>query len=289
MALDFILSSGEYVELGEADFQKAKLIRPDMFKTEEDRFATLFFEYGKNRSGYFESDKFLPCIEKALFILHFKYPKLQFAVVVDRSSVHERFADDALRAGRMNVNPGGKQPRLRSTFFRSVDGKITPQSMVFPEDHAEFPNYPKGLWHVCLERGLVSLASRSQTRKKDLQDLLEQQEDFKTERSLLQKLIEDQYGDILLLLPKYHPELNPIEYVWAIQKKYARANCGYSIRELRQIVRAARNHVTTEQIERCVRKARDFANVYRQGFNGASVIKCIKLYKSHRKVPKKAL
>ena len=51
----------------------------------------------------------------------------------------------------MNVNPGGKQPQMRSTFFGSDN---VSQSMIFSSDYPQYPNKPKGMRQVLIERGL---------------------------------------------------------------------------------------------------------------------------------------
>ena len=255
MCLDFVLSTGEYVELTDSEFAQLRANVPGVF-SDDDRAAVFYLEYGKARDGYMDSGIFLDKLRRALRFAHAKYPHCQFAFIVDRSSVHERYADNALRVTGMNVKPGGKQPKLRQTAFEK-DGELIIQDMVFPSDHLEFPNEPKGLLAVCEERGLLS-AGESRL-KEDLQALLKLQPDFQHERSLLHELIEDEFGDVLLLLPKFHPELNGIEYVWARQKEYARRNCSRGIVKLRQTIRDARKSVPLETRQNCFLHARQYA------------------------------
>ena len=62
----------------------------------------------------------------------------------DRSSAHEGFVENALNVNVMNLNPGGKQKKLRDTVIplnnpdpapgeEDTRGKV--QHMCFPEDH----------------------------------------------------------------------------------------------------------------------------------------------------------
>ena len=60
-------------------------------------------------------------------------------------------AKDALNINNMNVNPGGKQAKMRSTYFGP---NKTFQSMVFSPNHPTFPNQPKGMRQVLIERNL---------------------------------------------------------------------------------------------------------------------------------------
>ena len=44
-------------------------------------------------------------------------------------------AEDALIATRMNLGPGGKQPRMRDGWYINAYGDKYKQSMVYPNDH----------------------------------------------------------------------------------------------------------------------------------------------------------
>ena len=75
------------------------------------------------------------------------YPGAIAVFAFDNSSSHNAYASDALNAKTMNVNPGGKQPKMRDTIF---NGQI--QHMVFPSDYPnlELQNKPKGM-HIILQ------------------------------------------------------------------------------------------------------------------------------------------
>ena len=284
MVLDFMLSTGKYVELTEEEFQRAKLEYPDVFTGEDTRLGAFFLQYGKNRDGYLDSDSFLREVRKVLTILKFKYPGIRFAFILDRSSVHVRYSDSALLTSKMNLRPGGKQPKLRTTQY-TKDGKVHEQVMVFPDDHPEFPGQPKGLLQVCLERGLANEGQKM--LKDELAALLKAEPDFKHERSLLHELVEDDFGFILLLLPKFHPELNAIEYVWASQKRFARKNCKHNVKGLSKLVREARSSITGENMRNCFYHARQWAYAYLTKPDGFQAQQLVKLYSSHRRVTKK--
>jgi len=73
--------------------------------------------------------------------------------MVDNSQGHSAYPDNALLVSKMNLNPGGKQARLRDGWFICDGQKIT-QPMVFPVDHPSYPDTPKGMKVVLQERGL---------------------------------------------------------------------------------------------------------------------------------------
>ena len=60
----------------------------------------------------------------------------------DNSANHAAFASDALTAQKINLNPGGKQPKMRSGMFNGL-----PQQMIFSDDHPDIllRGKPKGL------------------------------------------------------------------------------------------------------------------------------------------------
>jgi hypothetical protein len=78
----------------------------------------------------------------------------------DDSSGHACKAKDALVANRMNLGPGGKQPKMHNTKW----GNMIVQSMVFLEGDKdwdtgitispELVGKPKGMKRVFQERGL---------------------------------------------------------------------------------------------------------------------------------------
>jgi hypothetical protein len=67
------------------------------------------FEYGKNREGYWDSEKM---IEHSLELVHackVKYPDDECVFYFDHSSGHAAFPEDALNVYNMNLNYGGKK------------------------------------------------------------------------------------------------------------------------------------------------------------------------------------
>ncbi|KAF8159193.1 hypothetical protein B0H34DRAFT_655343 [Crassisporium funariophilum] len=102
-------------------------------------------EYGKNYDGYWtgelfvkQAKKILPAFEK----LH--GPGFQALILVDNSQGHSAYSEDALIVNRMNLRPGGKQACMRNGWFIHEGHKVI-QPMVFPPDHPDFPDQPKGM------------------------------------------------------------------------------------------------------------------------------------------------
>src|SRR5258705_13237076 len=79
--------------------------------------------------------------------------------------------------------------------------------------------------------------------------ILEAEDDFRNEKSMLETIIFETSHEVVFY-PKFHCELNYIEYYWASLKRYTRENCKYSFSELEATVFAAMNSVELKTIRR---------------------------------------
>jgi hypothetical protein len=278
MHFDIMLSIGCFLEfLTENDWRRAEKVRPGIQQS-----AALYFEYGKNHEGYFTSDEFLPVVEIGLFIFHFMFPTIQLVIVFDQSGVHWKKGEDALNADNLNLYKPGKN-LMRNTSFVDGRGVTINQCLVqFDSDEQEWKSRP--LYDILVERGLWKVGMK----KEEAADVLATQPDFQAEKCMLLKLVES-YGDVCLAQPKCHPELNPIELVWAGQKYYARKQNKTGIQNLRKTVISAREHVKNVDslfLLKCFRKTRDFVHVYFQveDATGSYALCEVRKYKSHRRI-----
>jgi len=95
--------------------------------------AREYLELGKNHEGYWTTENVLNQIKnKAIPIFEILYPNCIGVFAFDNSSNHAIFAKDSLVAKRMNLNPGGLQPKMYNTYW-GTDNQS--QSMVFSDDH----------------------------------------------------------------------------------------------------------------------------------------------------------
>ena len=69
---------------------------------------------------------------------------------------------------------------------------------------------------------------------------MEDEEDFANERSLLEIGITAR-GHECIFYPKFHCELNYIEFFWGAVKRYTRENCNYSFVDLEDMIKAGLN------------------------------------------------
>lgn len=110
---------------------------------------------------------------------------------------------------------------------------------------------PKGLKIVLEERGINTRT----LNRSEMIAILEQHHDFKNEKCKLQHFMESK-GHKVIFLPKYHPELNPIERVWAQSKRFTKAYCKYNLPSPRNTIPQGLDSVTVENIQNYHRKVR---------------------------------
>ncbi|KAG1781318.1 hypothetical protein EV702DRAFT_963062 [Suillus placidus] len=103
-------------------------------------------EYGKNYDGYWTGELFVKQLKEKIIpaFENTHGPGYQALFMVDNSQGHSAYSEDALLVSCMNVKPGGKQAHMRDGWFMQ-DGIKVIQQMVYPLDHPEFPNKPKGM------------------------------------------------------------------------------------------------------------------------------------------------
>ncbi len=221
-----------------------------------------------SRDGYFNSDGFLTQVEKAVSIFEKKYPDAQGLFLFDNAPSHCKYAPDALNATHMNVNPGGKQPKLCDTTW---NGQI--QHLCLPD------GTPKGMKMVLEERGINTRRITAPGMRKLLSDM----KDFKEQKSLVEELILSK-GHLFSFLPKFHCELNPIERCWCRAKQYTRQHANGSIIRLRRIVREGLESVTLDLIQKYYATCRDYERAYREGHVTKEIEAVVKVFKSHRRI-----
>ena len=118
MTSDFIDEHSGFLSLTDEEYECAKQVNPSAKK-----YARRFLEYGENREGYWTRDKFIAQMNCAVEMAELKYRKEEgwrHVWVFDHSSCHAAMADNTLDASKMNVNPGGKQRKMRDTVWKGM-------------------------------------------------------------------------------------------------------------------------------------------------------------------------
>lgn len=266
MVSDFVTEHDGLLVLTDEEYLKAHDTTSNISK-----YACETIKYGASGDGYWNNDKFLKQVKKAVDIAEAKYPGDKYTLVwlFDQSSGHCAFRDDALNVNKMNVKPGGTQPKMRDTTW---EGKR--QRMVLPDGR------PKGMKRVLEERGVDT----ENMKAADMRLILGGHDDFKYEKTALEHFMASK-GHRCYYIPKFHCELNPIERVWGAAKQYTRSHCDYSFPGLEGTVPIGLASVELETIRKYFRKCREYMQAYRDGnAGGDEVEKAVKQYKSHRRI-----
>lgn len=176
-------------------------------------------------------------------------------------------------------------------------GEKVTQRMIFPADHPEYPNQPKGMKQVLLERALWRDGLLMQCKLKCpsgaadccAKRILELQPDFMAQRSLVQEVIEAA-GHYCIFLPKFHCELNFIEFFWGAVKRYLRENCDYTFATLQENMPKALRSVDVSTIRKWEHRMYRWMDAYRGGLGAKEAQIHVRkfssrTYKSHRRIP----
>ena len=166
-------------------------------------------------------------LKQLKYVIELRKKEFPWARVIwrfDHSSNHTKMAANALNAARMNVGPGGKQPKMRESIIPAGMNAGKRQTMIFEDGPLQ--GQSKGLANVLSERhGEASTAAikgqaGGKSRKKILADMLAADADFQKQTTLIHDILTeelDQMGDICRFYPKYHCEFSPIERFWGTQ------------------------------------------------------------------------
>ena len=216
MVSEFIEEKDGYLALSDEQYEF------EVTNNDQDieKSALAVLEIGEHREGYWNSDRFMEQVGKAVKIADVKYPPSQgyhHVWCFDHSCGHTAFAEDALIASKMNKGPGGKQPKMRDTVWNGQ-----PQTMTLPDGR------PKGAALVLEERGYNTKGIKLE----EMRAILADHDEFKNEKCRVDTFLSNS-SHTCVFIPKFHCELNPIERVWSQSKRYTRAYCDYTIASLR--------------------------------------------------------
>ena len=118
----------------------------------------------------------------------------------------------------------------------------------------------KGMKRVLEERGISTLGKGADW----MRETLAKHADFRDEKSMIERMLVER-GHIPCFLPKFHPELNPIERVWAQLKGFTKGHCKSTLPSLRKNIPLAYDSVSVENIQNHFRKVRHYMFCYMEG------------------------
>ncbi|KAJ7589230.1 hypothetical protein C8J56DRAFT_1048857 [Mycena floridula] len=244
--------------------------------------ARIFFKAGKNRDGYFDNDDIVNQTDHAIDIFEERTNSLAVALFLfDNAPSHQKHAPDALSAHKMPKKPNDGQtqvkdgPKMRPAIL--ADGTI--QHLYFPDDHAEFPGWFKGMEQIICKRGLWLSGGlnaqcegfKCEAGKTDCCccRLLFNQPDFVNQKSCLQELVERR-GHICDFYPKYHCELNFIKQYWGAAKyRFRSIRRTTNIAEMEEKTAAVLDDVPLDRIRCYANRAAHFISAYHHGLTGS--------------------
>jgi hypothetical protein len=207
-------------------------------------------------------------------------------------------AADALIATRMNLSPGGAQPKMRDGWYIDGSGQKRVQSMIYPENH-KLKGKPKGIKQVLMERKLwpdkgIRLMCEQCSGKQDGVDpersdccarrIMSVQPDFCEQKSILEEAVIEA-NHIFERYPKFHCECNFIERYWGFVKRETRWICSYNFSELLIQVPDVLISVPVTTIRKFARKSWRYMDAYNKGLEGRTAEWAVNKYKSHRRLP----
>jgi len=200
----------------------------------------------------------------------------------DQSSNHCAMAEDSLQASKMNLNPGGKVPKMKNGWYIK-DGERIIQQMQNEE------GIPKGIRAILAERGLwptngIRLDCNGQCSDNCCaRRIMANQPDFLEQKSQISEKITNA-GHFVDYYPKFHCECNYIERFWGAAKRQVRRDCDYSFASLKSRVPQTMKSISLETIRKFSRKSWRYIHAYSKGLNGEVAAWAVKKFKSHRKI-----
>jgi len=230
--------------------------------------------------------------EEALVSFNKLHPGSIGVFIFDNSMNHKKRPVDGLDAKLLNWGDGGKNtPTFKDGWF-VANGVRNVQRMQWADGTA------KGLKSILQERGIDTTGmTKDCTTKKEKRSCmlnppfnccainkLAHEPDFVAQASMLEEAF-DGSPHILDLLPKFHPEFNPIENVWGMAKRYCREHCDYTFAGLRKVVPSALASVPLRAVQGFERRCHRYMEVYRHGLPPHLAEFAVKKYSSHRHVP----
>ena len=271
------------------------------------RDATIYFEYGDKADRWWNGEDMVKqVLEKAIPVFEKEFGKeCRACFMFDNSSNHGMFAEDALVASRMNWNSGGKQPVMRDGWIRDGENVEPVRQVLYVEveEDGKKKQIPKGMKRVLEERGLYRDGLRMECKKQWTDEqgqrhtrrgcvdgdedccgrrIMELQPDFQEQKGLLEEEV-TRRGHLVMFYPKFHCELNWIEYFWGDGKRRTRQLCDYTLKGLRRTVPEVLESTEEVRIFRWFKKSSRIIGAYRDGLNyGTEEFK--KAYKSHRRI-----
>jgi hypothetical protein len=163
-------------------------------------------------------------------------------------------------------------------------------------------NVPRGIRSTLQERGLWKEGLRGKCKKVTgtigspcesksccAETLLANQPDFLEQECQIMDIVKAA-GHLCLFLPKYHCELNIIEFFWGTTKRHTRECCDFTLDGLDREIKIGQEKVKVVTIRRWYHRMMRWLDAYEGGSNAVAAQQQVqqfssKRFKSHRRAP----
>lgn len=238
--------------------------------------SQVLMEPGVRNDGYWRGkDVVDQLLSRAIPVFEKLHPGCQALFLFDNSTNHGCFAPNSLRVNNLNMGDGLKKGTrfMRDTYYNERKQSLKTEG-----------GEQKGIKTILMERGLWRDGMTAQTAKA----LLADQPDFKNQRPWVVETCENA-NHMAIFLPKFHPELNPIEMYWGACKVYTRKHCSYTLDGLRETVPKALQSVPLISIRKYFRHCLNYMRRYELGLSSEQARFSAKVYSSHRGIPRSSV
>ena len=149
----------------------------------------------------------------------------------------------------------------------------------------------KGLFNSCIELKLIPEDAKynsKEYRLETLRELIANHPGFEERTNL--EILAEKYGIILLFLPKFHCELNPIESLWCSLKQYIRKRSDRTYEIMMKLLEEAKEEFNISNLNtKLWRRFWQAINMYDQKLPYAQIIQLLygnrnEENKAHRKI-----
>lgn len=267
----------------------------DSYKILAKRFVSSMDSMVVVESGgdtWFTADDVEKQFKRALLMHESLHPGSIAIFVFDNAPTHKASPDGALNAKKMTLKPSERLEFTAGRFMKTVDGVLKEVKQEMMEETADGVRRFRGLKAILEERGLQPAKWRLQTAM----ELLSKQPDFKVQKNKLQTVlgqhnVEKKTEHEIIYLPRFHPDLNPIERVWAnIKAEWRKTDGDRGIQLLRGKVVTLVETVSVSTLQRYFLHCLKLMKMYSMGPpRGVSQYKfavwAAKKYSSHRTTP----
>ncbi|QRV89164.1 DDE superfamily endonuclease [Ceratobasidium sp. AG-Ba] len=267
--------------------------------------ARVIMSPGKSRDGYFTGEKVVEQLKTAISIAKGRYPDYTHVFLYDNAPAHVKRPVGSISARKMPKMPAknftfpstdgqGRKIQVRMEDGRLPDG--THQPFYFPNDHPSSPGYFKGMAQILRERGMAHVAEKRaecpgfkcERGRTDCccRRALFCQPDFRSRASTLEEVARG-LGSLVVFLPKYHCELNPIEQCWGYAKRLYREkpNCRQEATMKKYVIEVIES-VPELSMRKFAARSQRFIDAYASGLGGSEAIKwATKEHRGHRQTP----